>query len=281
MRRTILLALAAGVMAVMWSATAASGAGPSPGLSQSPSGLKSGKVRFVALPAGKSMTLLQVLSADGSRILREKTMKGTWGIPLVAHDGTAEGLLPGGRTLVLAQNIYTSQGGLRKTTTFKLVDVRKLKVIRAIRLDGAFGFDAVSRDARYLYLIEYFSSEDPGLYRVRAYDLRNAKLLAKIVADRKSWETGMLGMPVARTWKDDWAYTLYGGNARPFIHALNTRGIEAVCINLPWQTSPKNLFNYRLRINGDGHLVVRGPNGRALVVIDRQSFKILSSVANP
>jgi hypothetical protein len=54
-----------------------------------------------------------------------------------------------------------------------------------------------------------------------------------------------------------------------------------VCINLPWPTSPQRMFDYRLRTNRDGHLVVRGPRGRALAVIDRQTFKILSSVPNP
>jgi hypothetical protein len=280
MRRRIFLVLAATVAAVVWSTTAASGAGPSPGISQGGAGgLKSGNVRYMALPA-RASTVVQALSKD-FRVLRHTTIKGAWGFPLVAYDQTVEGLLRGGRTLLLAQQIYTGDGQLRKTTTFKLVDVKKMKVNGTIELAGAFSFDAVSPDGRYMYLIEYFSSEDPTLYRVRAYDLRDGKLLAKIVADRKSWETGMQGMPVSRTWKEDWAYTLYGGNARPFIHALNTRGIEAVCIDMPWTSSPKRVFDFRLRSDKDGNLVVRGPNGRALVVIDRRSFKILSFVKNP
>jgi hypothetical protein len=150
-----------------------------------------------------------------------------------------------------------------------------------IRLPGAYSFDALSTDGRYLYLVEYVSPEDPSLYRVRAYDLHRSKLLAKIVTDKRSWETGMRGSPVTRAWKDGWAYTLYGGTERPFIHALNTKGVEAVCIFMPWKSPPERIFDFRLRSDADGHLVVSGPNGRALVVIDRQSFKILSSVANP
>lgn len=279
MRRRIFLVLAATVAAVVWSTTAASGAGPSPGISQGGAGLKAGSVRYMASPAGAS-TLVQALSTD-FRVLRHTTIKGMWGFPLVAYDRTVEGLLRGGRTLLLAQNIYTSDGQLRKTTTFKLIDVKKMNVSSSVELTGAFSFDAVSPSGRYMYLIEYFSAEDPTLYRVRVYDLRANKLLAKIVADRKSWETGMQGMPISRTWKAGWAYTLYGGNARPFIHALNTRGIEAVCINMPWTSSPKRIFDFRLRSDKDGNLVVRGPNGRALAVIDRASFKILSFVKNP
>ena len=278
MRRRILIVLALAVACGI-AATVAAGAGPSPGLSQPSKGLTSGNVRYLAVPAG-SATSVQATSRQDGRVLRELTLKGVWGIPLVAFDGTAEGLLADGHTLLLAQSLYSGQS-LRKTTTFALVDVRKMKLKGKIRLAGAFSFDALSSDGRYLYLIEYISAGDPTLYRVRAYDLGKSKLLAKIVADRKSWETGMQGSPISRTWKDGWAYTLYGGNARPFIHALNTRRIEAVCIDMPWKSSPQRVFDFRVRTDRDGHLVVRGPRGRALVVVDRHSFRILSSVPNP
>ncbi|HMI21476.1 MAG TPA: hypothetical protein VK496_01030 [Gaiellaceae bacterium] len=278
MRRRILIVVALAVACGI-AATMASGAGPSPGLSAPSKGLTSGNVQYLAVPAGSS-TSIQVVNRQGGGVLREVTLKGVWGIPLVAFDGTAEGLLADGQTLLLAQPLFNGQS-LRKTTTFALVDVRKMKLKGKIRLKGAFSFDALSSDGRYLYLIEYIAAEDPTLYRVRAYDLAKSKLLAKIVADRKSWETGMQGSPISRSWKDGWAYTLYGGNARPFIHALNTRRIEAVCIDMPWKSSPHRLFDFRLGTDRDGHLVVRGPRGRALVVIDRQSFRILSSVANP
>ena len=278
MLRRILIVLAAGLACAIGATTAASAGGPSPGISQGVNGIVSGNERYVAVRAGAS-TSVEALALNGGRSLRSMNLKGRWGIPLVDFHGTTEGLLPDGRTLLLAQSVYTGQG-LRQNTSFKLVDVRKMKARRTIRLRGAFAFDAVSPDARYLYLVEYVS-EDSGLYRVRAYDLNKNKLLAKIVADRRSWETGMTGSPVSRDWKDGWAYTLYGGNARPFIHALNTRGVEAVCINMPWKTSPQRLFDYRVRTDGDGHLVVRGPNGRALVVVDRKTFRILRAVKNP
>jgi hypothetical protein len=278
MRRRILLVLGLAFACAVWTTTLASGAGPSPGLSAARQGLSNGKLRYLALPASTT-TEVQVVDRD-ARMLRHMRVKGIWGIPLVAYDGTAEGLFPNGRTLLLAQDLYNGQT-LRTTTKFTLVDTRRMRVSRRIQLRGAFTFDAVSRDGRYLYLIEYMSPEDPSSYRVRAYDLRGAGLLAKIVSDKRSWATDMRGLPITRTWKDGWAYTLYGANARPFIHALDTRNVAAVCINLPWKTSPDRFFDYRLKIDGDGNLVVRGPNGRALAVIDRQSFKIVSFVANP
>ena len=271
----LLGALSLGAFALV---TTASGAGPSPGL-QDGRGLVSGKVRYVAQPTD-GWTAVEVVGRESNQVLREMRVKGTWGIPLVAYDGTAEGLFPDGRTLLLAQNLYNGQT-LRTTTRFTLVDTRRMKVRGTIRLKGAFTFDAVSRGGRYLYLIEYMSPEDPSSYRVRAYDLRAARLLDRIVSDKRSWATDMRGLPISRTWKEGWAYTLYGANAKPFIHALDTRSVAAVCINLPWKSSPDRVFDYRLRIDKDGHLVVRGPNGRALAVIDRQTFEVLSAVANP
>jgi hypothetical protein len=278
MRRHILLALALAIGCAVWTATVASGAGPSPGLAQSTQGITKGKLRYHAVPAGTA-TNVQVVDRN-FHVLRHMSVKGKWGIPLVAYDGTAEGLFPNGRTLLLAQPLSNGMP-IRATTKFTLVDTRKMKVSGRIQLKGSFTFDAVSRDGRYLYLIEYMSSEDPTSYRVRAYDLRGAGLLSKIVSDKQSWATDMRGIPISRLWSEEWAYTLYGGSAKPFIHALDTGNLAAVCINLPWKTSPDRIFDYRLKVDGDGHLVVRGPNGRALAVIDRQSFKVISAVSNP
>jgi hypothetical protein len=279
MRRRILLVLAVGAASALWTATLAGGAGPSPGLALGGNGVASGNVRYVTAQAGKA-TLLTKIDRTNGRVLGSLRMKGVWGIPLVSFDGTAEGLFANGRTLLLAQSLFNGQK-LRTSTAFTLVDVRRMKVRATIRLRGAYSYDALSPDSRYLYLVEYVSPEDPSLYRVRAYDLKARILLARIITDKRSWETGMRGSPVTRAWKDGWAYTLYGGNDRPFIHALDTRNAQAVCIFMPWKYSPDRMFDYRLRVDGDGHLVVRGPNGRALVVIDRQTFKILSSVAIP
>jgi hypothetical protein len=279
MRRRILVVLALAAGCAVWATTVASGAGPSPGLSPPQAGLITTKFRYVAQPAGRT-TEVQVLERETSRILRHMRIQGIWGIPLVAYDGTAEGLFGNGRTLLLAQSLYNGNN-LRTTTKFALVDTQRMKVVRRIQLKGAFTFDALSRDGRYIYMIEYMSPEDPTTYRVRAYDLRGGGLLKKIVSDKRSWATDMRGIPMSRVWQESWAYTLYGGNARPFIHALDTKGVAAVCINLPWPTSPDKIFDYRLKVDGDGHLVVRGPNGRALAVIDRDTFKVISFVKNP
>src|SRR5689334_18734619 len=126
MRRRILLVLALAVGCAVWATTLASGAGPSPGLTPANTGLVSGKFRYVAQPAGRT-TEVQVLQAETSRILRHVRIKGIWGIPLVAYDGTAEGLSPNGRTLLLAQPLSNGMP-IRATTKFTLVDMRKMKI---------------------------------------------------------------------------------------------------------------------------------------------------------
>jgi hypothetical protein len=280
MRTRILLVVAVGATCLLTATTAATGAGPSPGLSYGSVGLAHGDERYVTVPAGKS-TMLEVIKRGGGNVLRFMSIKGAWGIPLVAFDGTTGGLLPDGRTLLLAQSIYSAQG-YRKQTSFTSIDVHTMKRLETITLQGAFAFDALSPNGRYLYLIQYLSNEQPAAYRVRAYDLKAGRLLARIVADKRSWETSMEGMPVTRAEADGWSYTLYGATpARAFIHALDTRHLAAVCIDMPWKYQPDKIWNFRLRTDGDGHLVVRGPHGRALVVVDRQTFRVLSAVRNP
>jgi len=278
--RTRLLLPVAGIMFLLAGATAASGSGPSPGVSFGSTGLTHGNERYVTVPSGKE-TAIEVIRRGGGNVLRFMSIKGAWGIPLVAFDGTTDGLLPDGRRLILGQSIYAGEG-FRRQTSFTFVDIRKMKRLGTITLKGTFAFDALSPNGRYLYLIQYLSSDQPTQYRVRAYDLKAGVLLAKIVSDKRTWATAMEGMPITRTSADGWAYTLYGATAaRPFIHALDTRAVAAVCINLPWKYQPDAIWNYRLHIDGDGHLVVRGPRGRALAVIDRGTFRILSSVQDP
>lgn len=280
MRSRVLALVTIGVVCALGAASAAAGdGGPGPGVSFGWDGITRGNMRYVSIPTA-AWTSIQAIDRNGGRVVRFMSLKGLWGIPLVAYDGTTGGLLPDGRTLLLADANYGPY--LRKHSSFVFVDVKKMRRLRTVRIAGDFFFDALSPDARYLYLVEHVSAQDLTSYRVRAYDLKQNRLLPKIVSDRRSWETTMQGTPVSRASSDGWAYTLYGGSSAPaFIHALDTRHVEAVCIDLPWKYQPQQIWNYRLRTDGDGHLVVRGPHGRALVVVDRQSFRVLSAVRNP
>jgi hypothetical protein len=280
MRSRLLISAAIAAVGVTVAAPAASGdGGPGPGYAQGWDGIQSGDVRYVTVPAG-DWTAIEVIRRDGGRVVNFMTVKGNWGIPLVANDGTTGGLLRDGRTLLLAQVKY---GPVRpKYSNFAVVDMKKMRVVRKFRILGDHSFDALSPDARYMYLVEYVSAGDFSRYRVRAYDLRSGRLLPDPVIDKREWETTMQGYPISRAAPHrGWVYTLYGGGDHAFIHALDTAHVQAVCIDLPWKGQPQRLFEFRLRSDGDGHLVVRGPRGRTLAVVDRASLRLLSSVRNP
>jgi hypothetical protein len=270
----VVLACAAATQAV------ALGAGPSPGVMQGRDGIARGDVRYVAIASGADTILVKV-RRDGGRILRSKALVGMWGIPLVSFDGTPGGLSADGRRLIVADSNGVNPKA--KRTSFLVVDTKRLRILQTLRLKGSFSFDALSPNGRSVYLIEHlYANEDPTHYRVRSYDLQAARLSPKVITDKASWDTDMQGMPISRLSHAGWAYTLYGGSGpRPFIHALDTRRAAAVCIFMPWKYQPENVFMYRLRLDGDRHLVVRGPQGRALAVVDMQEKRVLSSVSNP
>jgi hypothetical protein len=278
MRRRV-LTIAAGVLCSLAAAMPAAGdGGPPQGAVQGWDGLANGAVRYVAVPVG-DWTSVQVINRSGGRVVQFLGIKGRWGIPLVAVDSPGDALLRDGRTLVLTQVSYGRT--LRKHSSFVFADMKRMRILRRIQVSGHMTFDAISPDARYMYLTEYVSPQNFTAYRVRAFDLKANRLLPKIVSDRTTWETTMQGWPVSRVNRDGWAYTLYATGGRPFIHALDTRHVAAVCINLPWGSEPRYIYDYRVRFDRDGHLVVRGRHGRALVTVDRGSLRVLSSVRNP
>ena len=277
MRKCVMTAAAA--VALLAAAPAAGDGGPAAGGVQGWDGIARDGVRYVAVPA-PGWTSVQVIRRNGGRVLRFMNIRGSFGVPLVAFAGGSDALLGDDRTLVLGEPSVSPV--LRRTSTFVLVDTWRMRELSRIRLKGHFAFDAASPEGRYLYFTEYTSQSKLAEYRVRAFDLHSGRLLPKIVADRSSWETTMVGVPISRARRDGWAYTLYAGNGgRPFIHALDTRNVSSVCIDLPWRQDPRNIFDFRLHWDGDGHLVVAGLHGRALVTVDRRELRILSSVANP
>lgn len=270
----VALACAAATQAV------ALGAGPSPGVRQGQGGVARGDVRYVALRSGADTTLAAV-RRDGGRVLRSRALRGAWGIPLVAFDGSVGGLSANGGRLILAEVASIDPRATR--TSLLVIGTRTLRVLQTVRLKGSFSFDALSPDGRRIYLIEHvYANEDPTHYRVRMYDLQTRRLSPRVITDKTNWDTDMQGMPISRLTSAGWAYTLYGGpGPRPFIHALDTRNAVARCIFLPWKRSPNDIFDYRLRSSGDGHLVVRGPSGRTLAVVDMSDKSLVTSVANP
>src|SRR6187397_1234669 len=128
------------------SGTAAAGGGPSPGLMTGWDGTLDAArgVRYVAMPVARTTIVAAVRTRDG-RMLRYSTIKGGFGVPIVAYDGTTEGVSRDGRTLVLAE-----YGASQQETRFAVLRTSPLRLKRTMTLRGLWSFDALSRDARTL-----------------------------------------------------------------------------------------------------------------------------------
>jgi hypothetical protein len=211
------------------------------------------------------------LVADGSHSI---SVAGKWGIPRVTLNNGVGGLSPDGHTLVLAQDgVNHANGALSRASSFLVLDTKPLSVRTTVRLHGDFGFDTLSPRGRTLYLIEHVSNENLFRYRVRAYDLAERGLLARVIADKTQRDWLMNGYPVARATTENgrWVYTLYSNpDNYPFVHALDTVHRTAVCIGIPmnWTTNQAQINEATLRVEG-GKLSIGG-----LYVLDRSTFTV-------
>ena len=232
---------------------------------------------FIAVPAGTSTRVSQIERSTG-KLRAERILRGLLTIPAVAYDGSAAGLSHDERTLVLTVPRPTFP---RASTTFVILDAETLKHRRTITLRGDFSFDAMSPDGRWLYLIQYTSAEDPLQYRVRALDSTTGRLLPNPVVDPREPGEAMNGRPLTRATSVDgrWAYTLYDGTEHPFIHALDTVGRSARCIDLDWLHGRKDLWQLRFALGDDGRrLSVRSERG-TVAVVDTRTFEAGTAVA--
>ena len=190
----------------------ASGAGPSPGVTFGSPGVVSrdGNARYVALRAGRG-TLVEAVTTRGGTVRKSRFLKGAFGIPLVAYDGSTGGLSRDGRRLV----VYAPANGLTPVKTrFVVLDPRTLRVRSRITLNGNFGFDALSPDGSLMYLIQLKSPANGSgfAYDVRTLDVDSGRLYPGAIVDRREPDEKMTGIPFTRVGSADgsWAYTLYG-----------------------------------------------------------------------
>jgi hypothetical protein len=280
MRARFLLPLVIVSMGVLASTARADGL-PLLGTSVGAVGLDApnGHVRFATLPAG-SGTILVRTERDGGRVLGYRYLRERLTIPAVAYDGSLSGFSHDGTTLVL---IRPRRGFPRHTSPFVLVDAKTLSIRDSVTLRGDFSFDAISPDGGTLYFIQYLSAKDPTRYAVRAYDVQAARLLREPVVDRSEPDEDMHGNPLSRVTSTDgrWAYTLYdGAGMAPFVHALDTVGAEAHCIDLDSLAGRNDLFDLRLRRGGGGTLVVSTVR-EPLAVIDLATLQVTEPTTAP
>jgi hypothetical protein len=226
-----------------------------------------GSVNYVAVRAGHGTVLERVRRGSGV-VERSRLIHGAYGVPGAAYDGSSTGLAFSERTLVLAELRSVST-----RTRLLVVDARSLRPRGSIVLPGYFTVDAISPGGRWLYLIRY-RSIGRNDYEVRAYDLARHHLLSAPIVDPREPDEKMQGFPTTRRMSPDgrWAYTLYSNpDGAPFIHALDTEGRTAACIDLDDLTN-EDVSEARLALGGGG-LRVEGPGG-PLAVVDTRTFAV-------
>jgi hypothetical protein len=229
--------------------------------------------RYVTIPAG-SRTIVERVAQHGGQVLAWRSLRGTLTIPAVAYDGSAGGLSADGASLVL---IEPRTSFPRAATKLLVLGTDGLKPLRTVELQGDFSFDAVSPNGSWLYLIHYVSPNDPTRYLVQGYDVLRGRLLAKPIVDPDEPGEKMRGNPLSRTMSADgrWAYTLYdGAGATPFVHALDTVGRSAHCIDLDEIASGTDLWQLRLGIDRDGKRLVVRDSAAPLLLIDLRSLSV-------
>jgi hypothetical protein len=264
---------------------AADGGGPNPGLMQGWTGVTGPgqPFRYVTLSTGTD-TFLEAVRRSTGRVINWRPLQGTWGVPIVANDGTTGGLSRDGRLLVLADWNPPRNSALRATSRFLLVSTKTFRLWRRVSLRGDFAFDALSPGGGTLFLIEHVSSKDLTRYRVRAYDIAAQRLLPRVIADRRQASWVMQGYPVTRATSADGrsVYTLYqqqGGY--PFVHALDAVNRTAVCVGIPWRGNQQALGTARLRLDSKaGKLAIETRQGRALFTIDTGTFWVSRPVVH-
>jgi hypothetical protein len=265
------LLLAATILVLAPAAGAAASGGPLPpvqgGVGASAPGAPA---HYVAIALRGRQTLVEKLV--GGKVERYRVIPGSWGVAAVGFDGSTTGLSADMRRLVLAG---TDTRYPPRSTRFAFLSPGGLRLRGVVRLAGWNTLDAISPDGRWLYLIHYRSN---GVnYEVRAYDVTHRRMLARPIVDPREPDEKMQGIAATRTMSPDgrWAYTLYmRGDEAPFIHALDTTGRTARCIDLPARYAATDLSGFRLRLHG-GTLAVQD-TGTTVVRLDTRTWRAVA-----
>jgi hypothetical protein len=272
--RRLVLCLAVALGALVTAPAALADGGPFL-VSQGGAGVANhdGRFHYVTVSSGRS-TILERIQVDGGQVNGWIPLKGSWGTPILGTTvSTGQGLSRDGRTLVLA----STAAAFSSPSRFLVVDTRRMRIIRTIALRGSFSFDALSPDASRMYLIQYTNgaSHDLSHYIVRNYDMRASRLLPGKIAERAEKEGSMAGYAVTRTASTGgrWVYTLYQKpSGEPFVHALDTVGATAYCIDLP---ENRGLYNIVLSLRDSGRtLAVHWRSGRPWLNVATGSWRV-------
>jgi hypothetical protein len=276
MRRALMMTLFG--FALLPATSAAADGGPVPPVQGGAGTTAPGNdASFIAVGAGNGHTTVQRVIRGSGVVDRYRTIRGNFGVPGVAYDGSTTGLSADGRTLVLAGITRTYPP---RDTPLVVLDAVRFRELGRVTLSGSSIVDAISPDGHWLYLTHYKSLNNLN-YEVLAYDLQRRRLIDKPIVDRREPDEKMQGQPVTRLMSGDgrWAYTLYAKpEGESFIHALDTQNRAAACVDLPLNTSADQLFELRLRFGPGGALQVTH-NGDPLVNVNTRTFAVSKAAA--
>jgi hypothetical protein len=234
-------------------------------------------VRYAAV-AGAGGTIVERVRVGGAEPEAVLRLPGDWGIPAAAYDNTTTGLSADGRTLVVAPAMPDQ---IPTRTRLTVLDTSPLRVRSRVEVPGYASVDAISPDGRWLYLTVY--KPDLVGYAVRAYDLAERRLLPEPVVDPSEPDEQMQGLPMTRTMSADgrWAYTLYmRPEGEPFVHALDTSGRTAACIDLP-ALEGRDLSGTRLELRDGGGILAVVSNAGVQARIDLRKVAARHAPAAP
>lgn len=193
-----------------------------------------GRVAWTAANRGRATVLKRYDAATG-RLLRSWKLGPRLWVPAVSADG---------RRVVLVDG----RSG-RGTTRIVVFDART-GGIQHVALRGNFSPEAVSRDGRRLFVIQYLKSG----YRVRVYDLARGALRPGQLKPRNEDEP-MVGYPsyAIGSRGGRWLLTLYikSREHEAFVHALDLRHAVAYCLDLPGRGG-RELSDWALALGREG-----------------------------
>ncbi len=225
--------------------------------------------RYVALTphTRHPLSVIERIDLRDSTVDRWWYLHGSYYLPAVAADGSPGGISANG---LLVLTTFPRRYPPRRSR-FAILDTRLFlshpdrnadsprHAVTRLSLPGAYSFDAISPDGSRVYLIRnVFDERRLSRYEVRALDTASGRLLPQPIVDPEEPDERMQGSPVTRLASPDgrWAYTLYTGPEETFLHALDTVGGRAVCVDLPQLEHLREPFQLRLSFGSGGREIL-------------------------
>ena len=175
-----LIALALIPFALVAGNAAAGKGGPTPGVSTGWDGAVdvANAVRYVALPTATTTIVAVVRTRDG-RVLRLSTIRGAFGIPFVAFDGTTEGIS------ATARRSCSRICDKPSETRFAVLTTASLRLEAGDHASRPLGLRRPSPNGRTLVRDPVFRHRANARYDVRSVSLVTGKPVGGALVDRR------------------------------------------------------------------------------------------------